>query len=117
MMVEFCKANPGAMVGILAVLGSIVGFLVVVIIGLIKGWWSNTGKTSDAMWARLKVLEDRQFDLRTYTLPDFIKRDELKELKDTWRDMAADLKEFMGACRKGECLAGHLQKIQEGNHI
>lgn len=112
-MLEFASKNPGAMVGIFGILSSLLAFASVIIIGLIKGWWTNTGKTSDAMWKKLKEVEDRQWDLRIKDLPCFIKRDELKELKDTWSGLATDLKNFMNSCREGNCLAGHLAKERE----
>ena len=111
-MVNFCKSNPEAVVALLSLAGTLITFLAVTIIGLIKGWWKHSEHGNEALWLELKEIKDRQLTLRT-TLPlEYVRVTALDELKKTWRDLAQELRDFMNSCREGNCFAGKMMKNQ-----
>lgn len=113
-MVNFCRDNPGVAVGLLAVMGTVIGALVVTIVGLLKGWWQHNEGGIDALWTAIKDLRERQGVLRETMPLEYVRVSALEDLKKTWRELAWDLRAFMDSCRKGECPTAHqLKRIGE----
>lgn len=109
-MVNFCKNNPEAVLAILTLSGALISFLVIAIIGLLKGWWKHTERGEKDVWSAINDIRDKQAVLRERLPIEYVRISTLDDIKETWRDLAIELKEFMKSCRAGECFAGQMMK-------
>lgn len=111
---EDLKDHVGTLVAIISILA-------LGIIGLIKGWWTDTsGKfsklekaTADQftdVWGEVNRLKQNQVDLRTNLPKEYITKDTWIEIQHerlaTLTRIEHKLDGFIESCRKGQCARG-----------
>lgn len=91
-----------------AVMVSIIGFMAIVIMGLLRGWWSASNAEIKALWEEIKAINIRQLQLRSDIPRDYVTlsqwRETHHERMEALQRIEDKLDLFIESCRTGRCL-------------
>ena len=95
--------HTGTLITIIAILGAAVAYGIKRTLDELKEMWKTIGE-----------IMDRQMALRERLPVEYLRKDDLADLKQMLTDISGRLNLFMDECRRGECVMGRIAHHRGG---
>ncbi len=95
--------HTGTLIAIIGILGAAVAYGIKRTLDELKEMWKTIGE-----------IMDRQMALRERLPVEYLRKDDLIDLKQMLSDISVRLNIFMDDCRKGECVMGRIAQHRGG---